>query len=519
MRKLVLLVVSLLLCACTLQQGTAKFDLDEEFVQTEYGTSITISSLELDYISRVTDCLSYELFNEYLKDNKEWKEAEKEQRLVTLNDMYTASVVRYSLDNEDKYYVFKIKELEDSNVMYEVDLSEHTNMLSDFFEEEDEIVAITFLDDKFEEVNGFYITSAIGGRNYDEKAHDLVVNIYKEYAEENAIEQMPFNFAIINTMFYSEPHSSVDPFYVQVNTGNIDPVYVIERNAGTYSDILYDQPIPENNKCVYVDSDHGNFLCLRYEDHLYYDTFHILDSFEIDDLLEETKTFGDQLFDEYTHRGSSPDLWKDTIKEYRLITVNGEYTASIARYSAMHPYGRAYKYFFLGLKEEDGKTVMYEVSNTNQDSVTDTVVSFFENEEEIVEFELDDEKYDVVNGFYIPKTMEGDSFLVAPYNQMVESYKHSAENNSMSTMPFKYVDIEPLYYYKDGTLTYIYIHTDYGTHTMTYHYKPGQTPFHSGTYDEILPEDGACQLGSGYNFTFTLCREGDTLYHTTTSHN
>jgi len=298
-----------------------------------------------------------------------------------------------------------------------------------------------------------------------------------------------------------------------VITGTMDKVYVIERNADTYSEILYDHPIPKNDQCIYLDdSEHGNFLCKRYGNKLYYSTYHIVDSLDHTALLEDTKKYGDYLFDEY----ASPELWQDTLKEYRLVTVNGEYTTSIARYSAMHSYGRAYKYFFLGIREEDGKTVMYEVSNTNQDYVTDTVVSFFEGEDEIITFELDAEKYDVVNGFYIPKLMEGNGFLVAPYNQMVGAYTQAAKQDSMDAMPFKYIDIEPLYYYTDGTLTNIYIHIDRGSHTITHHFPVNSTSYTSATLDEKLLEDGKClALDRPGGVEYTLCREGDTLYHTT----
>ncbi|MBR3693794.1 MAG: hypothetical protein IKL88_04640 [Erysipelotrichales bacterium] len=506
MRKFLLILLTILLCSCTsLQQGPGNFDLSEEFIETEDGTVLTISSLELEYISKVTDCLSYEIFNDLIETNKKWKEAKKEQRLVTLNDVYTASVVRYSLKDTDMYYVFKIRELEDTSVMYEVDVSDTTD-LSELFENDTEIISMTLNTEEYVEVNGYYITPATQGRNYDEKAHDLVVGMYTEYAEEGMIEEMPFGYASITTMFYSEPQSHVDPFYVQVDTGNSDKVYRIERNADTYTEILYDQPIPENNKCIYLaDNENGNFLCRRYEDKLYYTSMHLLDSLETNDLLEETKVYGDILFDEY----ADPEQWKDTTKEYRVITVNGEYAASIARYSAMHSYGKASKYFFIKIKVEDGKYVMYEYSTTNQNDVTDTVVSFFENEDEIIEIALDEEKYDVIHGYYVTKKLEAEGYLAKAHNIIVEQYQQSAT-------PFKYVDIEPLYYYTDGTLTHIYVLADYGTHTTTYHFPLNTTSYTSATLDEKLPTNDTCiALDHPGNIRYSLCREGNTLYRTT----
>ncbi|MBQ9987399.1 MAG: hypothetical protein IJP28_03375 [Erysipelotrichales bacterium] len=506
MRKFLLILLTILLCSCTsLQQGPGNFDLSEEFIETEDGTVLTISSLELEYISKVTDCLSYEIFNDLIETNKKWKEAKKEQRLVTLNDVYTASVVRYSLKDTDMYYVFKIRELEDTSVMYEVELPESTNLLSDFFIEEDEVVNITLSEEDYHLTHGYYIT------NKDEEVrspltltHNQVIDIYDGMSEEELAEELPFGFATITTASSPEP-SEHYVYYAYVDNGMRSKTYIWKYREEAPNSILYDKRIPQPNSCLFTtDIPEGNFLC-QSNNNLRYQYYHLLDSLEMNVLLEETKVYGDILFDEY----ADPEQWKDTTKEYRVITVNGEYAASIARYSAMHSYGKADKYFFIKIKVEDGKYVMYEYSTTNQNDVTDTVVSFFENEDEIIEIALDEEKYDVIHGYYVTKKLEAEGYLAKAHNIIVEQYQQSAT-------PFKYVDIEPLYYYTDGTLTHIYVLADYGTHTTTYHFPLNTTSYTSATLDEKLPTNDACiALDHPGNIRYSLCREGNTLYRTT----
>lgn len=243
------------------------------------------------------------------------------------------------------------------------------------------------------------------------------------------------------------------------------------------------------------------------------DSIYITNSLELSHLLTITDELSEVLFNDYLHRGSSPELWPIITKTNKVLTIDNVFVASVSRFSTVNESGNVDKYFFFKVHEVDGKMVMEEITNTNHQFVTDSMLAIFENKDEIIELHFLKEGYEKINDSYISVLRDGEGFLTDKHNLVVQEYQKQAQEGN--TFPLRYVNVEPFYYYKDGTLTHIYVVADMGVGKYTAYYDLMETKYHEGRIDIRIPEDNKCLNVTLTAEPYTLCREGDTLYHTT----